>query len=160
VTFTDQQKEGTIPMTIINTPATLPPATEKPPKQKGKFRRAIPTVLASAALVMSFSALAQAHGSAQPGPAGPRGAVGAQGPMGPQGERGPRGHRGPAGPAGAAAAPVTQTVPSSSGSSSSGSDQKEQACRDTFAGTFSQAQLNEYCSPGGLYYGVGAGTGN
>jgi hypothetical protein len=67
---------------------------------------------------------------------------------GPEGPRGPRGKPGPAGPAGAAA-PVA-AAPSSGGVSVA---TKEQACRDTYAGSRTQAQIDTYCVPGGALYG-------
>jgi hypothetical protein len=76
--------------------------------------------------------------------------------QGPQGGRGPRGHRGPAGADGAAA-PAPAAVPASGGSTSAGAvDEKQQACIDTFQGILSQAQVDQYCAPGGMYYGAGS----
>jgi hypothetical protein len=68
------------------------------------------------------------------------------------GHRGPRGHPGTTGATGA----------SSQGSSGGGSgnepginpatNQRQQACIDTYTGTLSAAQINQYCAPGGLLY--------
>jgi hypothetical protein len=81
--------------------------------------------------------------------------MGPPGLDGQRGPRGPRGHQSPAGPAGAAG---TSAGTSTGGSSGGGhglapaTNERQQACIDTYKGTLSNAQINQYRAPGGILY--------